>query len=95
MAGKAARDCRRSENALETIGGGSGTYCIATAKEHAGIRAVVLDLPVVCEVTREFIAENGVAGRVEAQPCDFTRDRSRLTATSLSWLPIFRCIAAR
>jgi len=56
------------------IGGGSGAYCIAAAKEHAGIRAVVLDLPVVCEVTREFIAENGIADRVEAQPCDFTRD---------------------
>lgn len=56
------------------IGGGSGAYCIAAAKEHPGIRAVVLDLPVVCEVAREFIAENGVADRVEAQPCDFTRD---------------------
>ena len=56
------------------IGGGSGAYCIAAAKEHAGIRAVVLDLPVVCEVTRGFIAENGVADRVEAQACDFTRD---------------------
>jgi O-methyltransferase domain/Dimerisation domain len=56
------------------IGGGSGAYCIAAAKEHPGIRAVELDLPVVCEVTRGFIAENGVADRVEAQPCDFTRD---------------------
>jgi SAM-dependent methyltransferase len=56
------------------IGGGSGAYCINAAKAHAGIRAVVLDLPVVCEVTREFIAENGVADRVEAQACDFTRD---------------------
>jgi SAM-dependent methyltransferase len=56
------------------IGGGSGAYCIAAAREHAGIRAVVLDLPVVCEVTREFVADNGVADRVEAQACDFTRD---------------------
>ena len=56
------------------IGGGSGAYCIAAAKEHAHIRAVVLDLPVVCEVTAEFLAENGVAGRVVAEPCNFTRD---------------------
>jgi SAM-dependent methyltransferase len=56
------------------IGGGSGAYCIAAAKEHAGLRAVVLDLAVVCEVTREFISENGVADRVEAQACNFTRD---------------------
>ena len=56
------------------IGGGSGAYCIAAAKTHPAIRAVVLDLPVVCEIAREFIAENGVADRVEAQACDFTRD---------------------
>ena len=56
------------------IGGGSGAYCIAAAKAHAAIRGVVLDLPVVCEVARDFIAENGVSDRVEAQPCNFTRD---------------------
>ena len=56
------------------IGGGSGAYCIAAAKAHPAIRAVVLDLPVVCEVTRNFIAENGVSDRVEAKPCNFTRD---------------------
>jgi hypothetical protein len=56
------------------IGGGSGAYCIQAAKAHAHIRAVVLDLPVVCEVTRGFLAENGVADRVTAEPCDFTRD---------------------
>lgn len=56
------------------IGGGSGAYCIAAAKAHPAMHAVVLDLPVVCEVTREFIAENGVSDRVVAQPCNFTRD---------------------
>jgi ubiquinone/menaquinone biosynthesis C-methylase UbiE len=56
------------------IGGGSGAYCIAAAKAHPAIRAVVLDLPVVCEVARDFIAENGVSDRVEARPCNFTRD---------------------
>jgi hypothetical protein len=56
------------------IGGGSGAYCIAAAKKHPHIRAVVLDLPVVCEVARAFIAEHCVTDRVEVQPCDFTRD---------------------
>ena len=56
------------------IGGGSGAYCISAAKEHPNIRGVVLDLPVVCEVTREFLAENVVADRITAEPCDFTRD---------------------
>lgn len=64
----------RGRKRVMDIGGGSGAYCIAAAKEHAAIRAVVLDLPVVCEVARDFIAENGVADRVMAQPCDFTRD---------------------
>lgn len=56
------------------IGGGSGAYCIAAAKEYSGIRAVVLDLPVVCEITGEFTEENGVSDRVVAQLCNFTRD---------------------
>ena len=56
------------------IGGGSGAYCIAAAKAHPGLRAVVLDLPPVCEVAREFIAENNVSAQVDAQACDFTRD---------------------
>ncbi|MBP8306761.1 MAG: methyltransferase domain-containing protein [Burkholderiaceae bacterium] len=56
------------------IGGGSGAYCIAAAKAHPDIRAVVLDVPAVCEVARDFIADNGVADRVQAQPCDFTQD---------------------
>ena len=59
---------------LMDIGGGSGAYCIAAAKEHPALRAVGLDLPVVCEVARDFIAENGVADRVEALACNFTRD---------------------
>ena len=42
--------------------------------EHPALRAVVLDLPVVWEVARDFIAENGVADRVEALACNFTRD---------------------
>lgn len=56
------------------IGGGSGAYCIQAAKAHAHIRGVVLDLPAVCEVAREFLAENGVADRIEAKPCNFVTD---------------------
>ncbi len=64
----------KSRSRIMDIGGGSGAYCIAAAKEHPHLRAVVLDLPVVCEVATEFLAENGVADRVVAQPCNFTRD---------------------
>ena len=64
----------KSRRRIMDIGGGSGAYCIQAAKEHAHIRGVVLDLAVVCEVTREFLAENGVADRVVAEPCNFTRN---------------------
>ncbi|MBS0242051.1 MAG: methyltransferase domain-containing protein [Proteobacteria bacterium] len=56
------------------IGGGSGAYCIQAAKAHPHIRGVVLDLKPVCVVTREFAAENGVADRVTAEPCNFVTD---------------------
>jgi hypothetical protein len=56
------------------LGGGSGCYCIVAAQTYPEIRAEVLDLPPVVVVTREYIEENGVAGQVSANPCDFTAD---------------------
>ncbi len=56
------------------IGGGSGAYCIAAAKQHAHIRGVVLDLAPVCIVANEFLAQNGVGDRVVAETCNFTAD---------------------
>lgn len=56
------------------IGGGSGAYCIQAARQHPHLRAVVLDLPPVVAVAREFLAENGVAERVTAEPCNFVTD---------------------
>ncbi len=56
------------------LGGGSGCYCIVGAQKYPGLSAEVLDLPAVVEVTREFVAENGVAEQVSASACDFTRD---------------------
>jgi hypothetical protein len=56
------------------LGGGSGCYCIIAAQRHPGLRAIVLDLPPVVEVTREFIASHGLADRVTAVAGDFTGD---------------------
>jgi hypothetical protein len=56
------------------LGGGSGCYCIVAAQRYPQLRAIVLDLPPVVEVTREFIASHGVADRVSALAGDFTRD---------------------
>jgi hypothetical protein len=56
------------------LGGGSGCYCIVAAQRHPRLRAIVLDLPPVVEVTREFIASHGLSERVTALAGDFTRD---------------------
>jgi SAM-dependent methyltransferase len=59
---------------LLDLGGGSGAYSINAALTWPELRAVVLDLPPVVVVARDFIAKHGVADRVEAMAGDFTRD---------------------
>ncbi len=59
---------------LIDLGGGSGCYCITAAQQHAGLEAIVLDLPPVVPISKEFIAEHGLADRVSAEACDFTAD---------------------
>jgi SAM-dependent methyltransferase len=59
---------------LLDLGGGSGAYSIAATQAWPGLHAVVLDLPPVVEVAREFIAANGAGERVSATAGDFTRD---------------------
>jgi SAM-dependent methyltransferase len=56
------------------LGGGSGCYCIVAADKYPEMTAVVLDLAPVVEVSREFLDQHGVSGRVSARACDFTRD---------------------
>ncbi len=59
---------------LMDIGGGSGCYCIVGANKHPELRAQVLDLAPVVEVTREYLREHEVDDRVTATVCDFTQD---------------------
>ncbi|MCZ6558766.1 MAG: methyltransferase, partial [SAR324 cluster bacterium] len=59
---------------LLDLGGGSGAYCIACASANPELRAVVFDLPPVCEVAAQFIAQHGLSDRVSTQGGDFTRD---------------------
>jgi len=58
---------------LLDLGGGSGAYSITAVKAFDGLTATVLDLPPVVEVTKEYIAEHGVAGRVDTHAGDFTQ----------------------
>ncbi len=57
---------------LLDLGGGSGAYSINAVKQFDGLRAVVLDLPPVIEVTREYLEANGVSDRVDTLAGDFT-----------------------
>lgn len=59
---------------LLDLGGGSGAYSIVAVQQNPALRAVVFDLAPVVEVTREFVAQAGVADRVSAQAGDFTAD---------------------
>ena len=58
---------------LLDLGGGSGAYSIVATETFPGLKAVVLDLPPVAEVAREYIAANGATDRVATLPGDFTR----------------------
>jgi acetylserotonin N-methyltransferase len=59
---------------LLDVGGGSGSYSIAATLHQPALQCVVLDLPVVCGVTREYAEQFGVADRIELAPGDMFVD---------------------
>ncbi len=58
---------------LLDLGGGSGAYSIQAVKMYPQLTAVVLDLPPVTEVAKEYIRDANVQDRVSVLPGDFTR----------------------
>ena len=73
MAGRAvaeAFDFSKYRRLLD-VGGGSGAYCIETAKRWPHLQAVVYDIAPALEVAREKIAEAGLAGRILTLEGDF------------------------
>ncbi|MEQ8233102.1 MAG: methyltransferase [Gammaproteobacteria bacterium] len=74
--GAGRRFCREVDLAdrrrLLDLGGGSGAYSINAVERYPGLRAVVLDLPPVIEVTRDYLARHGVSDRVDTLAGDFT-----------------------
>jgi len=59
---------------LLDVGGGSGAFSIAMARANPDLHAVILDLPDVTPITREYIAREGLSGRVTTADGDYDRD---------------------
>lgn len=53
------------------LGGGPAQYCCEAARRHTGLAATLVDLPLTVEVAKGFIAEQGLADRVDTLVCDF------------------------
>jgi acetylserotonin N-methyltransferase len=64
----------RGVSRLLDVGGGSGCFSIAIAQELQSVRCTVLELPAVCDVARGYIADGGVADRVDTMSIDMFRD---------------------
>jgi SAM-dependent methyltransferase len=56
------------------VGGGHGGYSIALARRYPRLSATVFELPRVVPVTREIVAQAGLAERVSVQEGDFQHD---------------------
>ncbi len=52
------------------LGGGSGAYSIAFAKVSQSIEAVILDVPEVVGLTKDYVERAGVAAQVKIRPGD-------------------------
>lgn len=61
---------------MRDLGGGSGAYGIVATKTFPGLKAIVLDLPPVAVVARDYIAAKGAAARMSAMAGGFTASES-------------------
>jgi acetylserotonin N-methyltransferase len=64
----------RGVSRLLDVGGGSGCFSIAIAQQFPSIRCTVLELPAVCDAAQRYIADGGVAERVDTMSIDMFRD---------------------
>jgi SAM-dependent methyltransferase len=67
-----AVDLSRHHQVLD-LGGGSGAASIALCRRHPNLRAIVLELPEIAAVAREFVARSGLADRIEVREGDFMK----------------------
>ena len=68
-----ALDLCRHDRLLD-VAGGSGGLAIGACEACPSLRATVADLPAVVPLTRRFIAEAGLAERIDAQAADLIAD---------------------
>lgn len=66
-------DASRARRLLD-IGGGSGACAMAFARAHPGLDAEVLDLEAVLPITRRYIEQAGLSGRVRTRAGDLRAD---------------------
>ncbi|MBM4319124.1 MAG: methyltransferase domain-containing protein [Deltaproteobacteria bacterium] len=56
------------------LGGGPGHYACEAVRRWPELEAVVVDLPLTVQVAREYLAGQGLDGRVHTWTCDFYRE---------------------
>ncbi|WP_323121111.1 methyltransferase [Burkholderia alba] len=56
------------------IGGGSGAHLCGALSAWPALRGVIFDLPIVCELSREFVTDDGLRKRIALHPGDMWRD---------------------
>lgn len=71
LAGAAPMDGHRH---LVDLGCASGAYAIALARANPDLRITAVDQPAIADVAREFVAEAGLADRIEVRPGNIFTD---------------------
>ncbi len=59
---------------LLDVGGGSGVFSMAFVRAQPELHATVFDLPEIVPLTRRYVAEAGLGGRISTVAGDLTRD---------------------
>jgi hypothetical protein len=55
------------------IGGGSGCFSIAMAEANPELRCTVMELPTICTLAQDYIAEAGLSDRIDTVTVDMFR----------------------
>lgn len=56
---------------LLDVGGGSGAFCFPLVQHYSELHCTILELPVVCKIAEEYIAQAGLQERIDTYVGDF------------------------